>query len=278
MKNWHRSRAGARALCVVALTAARSTLDQASSAQTASSAASAVEAETPGVWQQAKSLLGAAKFNDAASLLAAHQAKLDQRLGKSHKLSQTNQQLLTLAQQSAAQMAAPAPAAATPPAASNKTSVRPEDLERTKAALARSKDARELIKAGRESEGLPKLDEAVGVMETTLGPDSELVRVNRELLLALYKKNGRSELAAAAEARAASARRSYQAPGQASPETQATMQKLVRAMAAFQGHDFDAALTLFEEAGPEVKKVVKDGMALANFTSIHASLCDYATR
>jgi CHAT domain-containing protein len=174
---------------------------------------------------------------------------------------------------------APAEPGAAAPSSGGKTYVRPEDLERAKAALARAKEARAQIKAGKEAEALPVLDEAVGVMETTLGPDHELVKVNRELLVLLYKKGGRADLIQAVEARTARARSSYQAPtSQPSPEVAATMQKLVRAMAAFQAHDFDTALTLFEEAGPSVQREVKDGMALVNFTSIHASLNDYATR
>ncbi|HYQ16250.1 MAG TPA: CHAT domain-containing protein, partial [Polyangiaceae bacterium] len=274
MKNSLSRRLGSRALIVLALGGGALTCSRAALAQ---SDDSALEAETANVWQQAKALLGSGKFSEAAALLAAQQTKLNQQLGADNKVSQTNQKLLSVAQQMGAAAGAPAAAPAAAPSSSGKTFVKPEDMERTKAALARSKEARAQITAGNLNEGLPKLDEALGVLEQTLGPDSDLARVNRELLLALYKKTGRADLAAAAEARAATARSNYQPPGQASPETQATMQKLVRAMAAFQSHDFDTALTLFEEAGPEVQRVVKDGMALVNFTSIHASLNDYAT-
>lgn len=172
-----------------------------------------------------------------------------------------------------------AAASAAAPQAGGKTLIRPEDMERTKAALARAKAARELIKGGKATEGASQLDEAVGVLEMTMGPDNELVRTYRELVVMLYTKAGRNDLAQAAEARAVRARSTYQVPtSQPSPEVQATMQKLVRAMAAFQSNDFDTSLKLFEEAGPEVQRVVKDGMALVNFTSIHASLNDYAMR
>src|SRR5215217_3926996 len=228
--------------------------------------ASALQSESVDVWQRARSLIGAGNFTEAAALLSAQQAKLNARLGPSHELSKTNQQMLSIAQGGAGSSAAPAPA---PASSGGKTYVRPEDMEKAKAAIARAKEARAQIKAGKEAEALPALDDAVGVMETTLGPDHELVKVNRELLVMLYKKAGRSELIQAVEARAARARSSYQAPtSQSSPEATATMQKLVRAMAAFQANDFDTALSLFEEAGPHVQREVKDGMALVNFTSI----------
>ncbi len=246
---------------------------------------SALQAESVGVWQKARALIGAGSFTEAAALLGVQQAKLNQQVGPNHELSKTNQQMLDLALRSVAMMGGPAPTSSSaPPAAAaattgGKTFIRPEDMEKAKAAIARSKEARALIKAGKEAEGIPQLDESLGVMETTLGPDHELVKANRDLLLALYKKTNRADLTQAAEARAARARSTYKAPtSQASPETQATMQKLVRAMAAFQSNDFDTALRLFEEAGPHVQREVKDGMALANFTTIHASLNDYATR
>lgn len=236
--------------------------------------ASALQAESVAIWQRARSLIGAGNFSEAATLLGAQQAKLNTQLGPAHELSKTNQQMLDVARASAGATSAPAA-----PGAGGKTYVRPEDLEKAKAAIARAKEARAEIKAGKEATALPKLDEAIGVMEMTLGPDHDVAKVNRDLLLMLYKNNGRADLIQAAEARAARARSTYKAPtSQASPELAATMQKLVRAMAAFQASDFDTALTLFEEAGPSVEREVKDGMALVNFTSIHASLNDYATR
>lgn len=283
MRIAHRLRACARVLVVASLLGGSLTHSPSLWAQSGNE--SALEAEALAGWQKSRDLTGAGKFAEALSLLTAQQSKLDAQLGPNHKLSQTNRQMLAIVQQTSGQASAPPPAfpAAAPPtlaapSSGGKTFVRPEDMERSKAAVALGKEALTLVKAGRDAEAMPKLDQAVGVLEETLGPEQDLVKVYRELLLNLYRKNGKPELAAAVDARTARARANYKVPTGASPEVEATMQKLVRAMAAFSSHDFDTALKLFEEAGPHVESTVKSPESRANFTSIHASLCDYASQ
>lgn len=239
-----------------------------------------LQSETKAVWERAQALIGEAKFAEATELLSAHQAKLDAQVGASHPLATTNQQMLGIATQAAGAASDPQ---APPPARAQEGGKRtvhlpPEDLARAQAALARGKEARAMLKAGKIREGVEQLDEALGVLELTLGPDDEITATNRELVIAVFGQLGLADRVAQTEARAEQARRTYRPPAPAiTPEVEATMKILVAAMEAFKSHDFATALRLFEEAYPVVEKTIAGNAAsLVNLASVHGSLYDYA--
>jgi CHAT domain-containing protein len=254
------------------------------------------------LWQQVKGLIEAGKYAEAAAVLEQLQGKLDQVLGPTHEMSVNNRKLLELARQGAALSGqSPAPPSAPPPPppsppasggraalgtnSAGKTEIPAADIPVVQAANAKAQQGRDLLKAGKYAEGAALIDEALPVMERILGPDHDIPRVNRELLLTILReKLNQPYRAVEVESRTAEIRRNWRPPqpqvaggGAAGGDVQGAMEKLTRAMTAFQSHDFQTALTLFEEALPVMEKTLgPDNPLMSQVWTIQASLYDYA--
>ncbi len=163
--------------------------------------------------------------------------------------------------------------------------VAPEDMERTKAAVAEGKAGLALVKANQLDVGLAKVDHALDTLEFTLGPDDKLVQAYRSVLTNIYGDQGKTGEVQRVNARADQARVARQnqaaapsgAPsGPASKQAESEM-LLVQAMTAFQQQDFIEAQRLFEQALPGLEPMMQRSVSIrVQINSILAAIYDYS--
>lgn len=173
---------------------------------------------------------------------------------------------------------AAAPANAADPPQKKTVHVRPEDMAAAEAAVKKAAEGRKLLKEKKVREGLQMIDEALGEIERTTGPDSDYSTSNRAILLELYKALGETAKLAAVEARAAAARRKWTPPPEraADPSLNKAMPKLAAALEATKRGDFTGAASLLEQALPDVEKSDVSPKNYLLVTGILASLYDHS--
>lgn len=156
--------------------------------------------------------------------------------------------------------------------------VRPEDMPAAEAARKKAAAGRQLLKERKIREGLQMIDEAVGELERTTGPDSDFSASNRNILVAMYKELGEPEKLKAVESRADAARKKWSAPTSrpANENTGKAMVKMTSALEALKSSDFARASTLLEEAMPDVEKSDASKKMYLMIAGVLASLYDHS--
>lgn len=173
---------------------------------------------------------------------------------------------------------APSPARAD----ATKIEVRPADMAAAQAANKKAAEARKLLKERKHAEGVKMLDEAVGELERTTGPDSALSKANRDAVVSVYKLMHEPQKAEATLARAEAARKTWKAPtapgggGAMNPNTASAMQKMQAGLVALKANDFTKAAELLEQALPDVAKSDVSEKNYLLVAGILASLYDYS--
>lgn len=177
----------------------------------------------------------------------------------------------------AAVAAVPA-SAADPPPQRKTVYVRPEDMPAAEAAVKKAAEGRKLLKEKKVREGLQMIDEALGEIERTTGPDSAHATSNRAILLDLYKALGETAKLEAVEARAVAARQKWTPPPDRTedPSLNRAMPKLAAALEATKRGDFTGAAGLLEQAMPDVEKSDVSPKNYLLVTGILASLYDHS--
>jgi len=171
--------------------------------------------------------------------------------------------------------AAPAPAHADE---KKQVYVKPSDMAAATAAREKGVAARKLLKEGKHAEGVKMLDEAVGELERTTGPDSDFSRVNRDVVVSVYKSLKQPEKAEAALKRAETARKTWKAPVSepANANTASAMKKMAAGLEALKANDFPRAAELLEQAMPDLAKSDVGGQTYLLIAGVLASLYDYS--
>ncbi len=171
-----------------------------------------------------------------------------------------------------------APASAADPPKKTTVYVRPEDMEAAEAARKKAADGRALLKQGKLREGVKMVDEAVGELERTTGPDSDFSRVNRDVAIAIYEQLNEPDKVKAVNARAEAARKKWSAPPQrfANENTAKALVKMTAGLEALKNNDFTRAAELLEQALPDVAKSDANDKQYLMIAGVLASLYDHS--
>jgi tetratricopeptide (TPR) repeat protein len=156
--------------------------------------------------------------------------------------------------------------------------VKPGEMAAAQAANKKAAEARKLLKEGKHAEGVKMLDEAVGELERTTGPDSDFSRVNREAVVGVYKALKQPDKAEAVLKRAETARKSWTQPTSqpANANTASAMVKMTAGLEALKANNFAKAAELLEQALPDVAKSDASGKMYLMIAGVLASLYDYS--
>ena len=171
-----------------------------------------------------------------------------------------------------------APAWAADPPKKTTVYVRPEDMEAAEAARKKAAEGRALLKQGKLREGVKLVDEAVGELERTTGPDSDFSRTNRDVAIAIYEQLKEPEKITSVVTRAEQARKKWSPPPQrfANENTAKAMVKMTAGLEALRNSDFAKAAELLEQALPDVAKSDASEKMYLMIAGALASLYDHS--
>ncbi|HVH46106.1 MAG TPA: CHAT domain-containing protein, partial [Labilithrix sp.] len=170
------------------------------------------------------------------------------------------------------------PAWADDPPKKNTVYVRPEDMAAAEAARKKAAEGRKLLVAKKLREGVQMVDEALGELERTTGPDSDFSTSNRKVVIAIYQQLNEPEKIKAVEARAEAARKKWAPPPPRfqNENTGKAMVKMTLGLEALKNNDFAKAAELLEQALPDVEKSDASEKMYLMIAGVLASLYDHS--